>query len=140
MQPKYYEIQPGSGSHYLLENGEPIARFNELEKTEAARAMYVAELAAMYERNAERFASTASEKEAVIKAYDSMVKSLEDRKKLEIAAPLLVAARDSAVVEQKRNRIQQELAARSARQSNSLHRWRYHRCGLPCTRASSVNL
>jgi hypothetical protein len=44
MQPKYYETQP--------QNGEPIARFNELEKAEAARAMYVAELAAMYERNA----------------------------------------------------------------------------------------
>jgi hypothetical protein len=125
MQPKYYEIQPWSGSHYLLENGEPIARFNELEKAEAARAMYVAELAATYERNAERFTSTPAEKEAVIKAYDTLVKSPEDRKKLERTAPLLVAARDSAVVEEKRNRIQQELAARSARKSNSLHRLRY---------------
>ena len=125
MQPKYYEIQPRSGSHYLLENGEPIARFNELEKAEAARAMYVAELAAMYERNAERFTSTPAEKEAVIKTYDTLVKSPEDRKKLERSARLLVAARDSAVVEQKRNRIQQELAARSARKSNSLHRLRY---------------
>jgi hypothetical protein len=125
MQPKYYEIQPRSGSHYLLESGEPIARFNELEKAEAARAMYVAELAAMYERNAERFTSTPAEREAVIKAYDTLVKSPEDRKKLERTAPLLVAARDSAVVEEKRNRIQQELAARSARKSNSLHRLRY---------------
>ena len=125
MQPKYYEIQPRSGSHYLLENGEPIARFNELEKAEAARAMYVADLAAMYERNAERFTSTPAEKEAVIKAYDTLVKSPEDRKKLERTAPLLVAARDSAAVEEKRNRIQQELAARSARKSNSLHRLRY---------------
>jgi phage regulator Rha-like protein len=58
MQPKYYEIQP--------QNCEPIARFNELEKAEAARAMYVAELAAMYERNAERFASTPAEKDRVI--------------------------------------------------------------------------
>jgi phage regulator Rha-like protein len=80
-------------SHYLLENGEPIARFNELEKAEAARAMYVAELAAMYERNAERFTSTPAEKEAVIKVYDTLVKSPEDRKKLERTAPLLVAAR-----------------------------------------------
>ena len=88
MQPKYYEIQP--------HNGEPIARFNELEKAEAVRAMYVAELAAVYERNAERFTSTPAEKEAVIKAYDTLVKSPEDRKKLERTAPLLV--------EEKRNR------------------------------------
>jgi hypothetical protein len=129
MQPKYYEIQARSGSHYLLENGEPIARFNELEKAEAARAMYVAELAAMYERNADRFTSTPAEKEAVITAYDTLVKSPEDRKRLERTAPLLVAARDNVVVEEKRNRLQQELAARRARQSNSLHRLRYHRCG-----------
>jgi hypothetical protein len=57
---------------------------------------------------------------ALIKAYDVLVKSPEDRKKLEISAPLLVAARDQAVVEQKRERLQQELAARSARRSNSL--------------------
>jgi hypothetical protein len=119
MQPKYYEIQAKSGSHYLLENGEPIARFNELEKAEAARAMYVAEVTAMYERNVDRFTSTPAGQEAVIKAYDSLVKSPEDRKKLERTAPLLVAARDSAVVEQKRNRIQQELAARTAHKSNS---------------------
>jgi hypothetical protein len=122
MQSKYYEIQPGSSSHYLLENGEPIARFNELEKAEAARAMYVAEVAAMHEGNAERFTSTPAEKEAVIKTYETLVKSPDDRKKLEITAPLLVAVRDSAVVREKRNRIQQELAARSARKSNSLHR------------------
>jgi hypothetical protein len=57
---------------------------------------------------------------ALIKAYDVLVKTPEDRKKLEISAPLLVAARDKAVVEQKRERLQQELASRSARQSNSL--------------------
>ena len=102
--------------------GEPIARFNELEKAEAARAMYVAEVAAMHEGNAERFTSTPAEKEAVIKTYETLVKSPDDRKKLEITAPLLVAVRDSAVVREKRNRIQQELAARSARKSNSLHR------------------
>jgi hypothetical protein len=59
-------------------------------------------------------------RDALIKAYDVLVKSPEDRKKLEITAPLLVAARDKAVVEQKRERLQQELATRSARQSNSL--------------------
>jgi hypothetical protein len=57
---------------------------------------------------------------ALIKAYDVLVKTPEERKKLEISAPLLVAARDKAVVEQKRERLQQELAARSARQSNSM--------------------
>jgi hypothetical protein len=55
--------------------------------------MYVADLAGMYERNAERFTSTPAEKEAVITAYDTLVKSPEDRKKLERTAPLLVAAR-----------------------------------------------
>jgi hypothetical protein len=62
MQRKFYEIQPRSGSYYLLENGEPIARFNKLEKAEAAHAMYVAELAATYERNADRFTSIRGEK------------------------------------------------------------------------------
>ena len=60
------------------------------------------------------------DREALTRAYDVLVKSPEDRKKLEITAPLLVAARDKAVVEQKRERLQQELASRSARQSNSL--------------------
>jgi len=59
-------------------------------------------------------------REALIKAYDVLVKTPEDRKKLEISAPLLVAARDKAVVEQKRERLQQELASRSAHQSTSL--------------------
>ena len=58
-------------------------------------------------------------REALTRAYDLLVKSPEDRKKLERTAPLLVAARDQAVVEQKRERLQQELAIRSARQSNS---------------------
>ena len=35
---KFYDLQPRDGSHYLLENGEPIARFNELSKAEAVRA------------------------------------------------------------------------------------------------------
>ena len=59
-------------------------------------------------------------REALTRAYNVLVKSPEDRKKLEITAPLLVAARDKAVVEQKRERLQQELSTRSARQSNSL--------------------
>ena len=61
------------------------------------------------------------DREALTRAYDVLVKSPEDRKKPEITAPLLVAARDKAVVvEQKRERLQQELASRSGRQSNSL--------------------
>jgi hypothetical protein len=47
-------------------------------------------------------------REALIKAYDVPVKSPEDRKKLEISAPLLVAlvaARDAAVVELKREKL-----------------------------------
>jgi hypothetical protein len=47
-------------------------------------------------------------REALIKAYDVPVKSAEDRKKLEISAPLLVAlvaARDAAVVELKREKL-----------------------------------
>ena len=60
------------------------------------------------------------DRQALTRAYDVLVKSSEDRKKLEITAPLLVAARDKAVVEQKRERLQQELASRSGRQSNSL--------------------
>jgi hypothetical protein len=47
---------------------------------------------------------------ALIKAYDVLVKSPEDRKKLEISAPLLVAARDQAVVELKREKLAAELA------------------------------
>jgi hypothetical protein len=64
-QPKFYEIQTRSGSHYLLENGEPIARFNQLEKAEAARAMYVAELAATYERNAERYLQSPQQQQSL---------------------------------------------------------------------------
>jgi hypothetical protein len=47
-------------------------------------------------------------REALIKAYDAQVKTPEDRKKLEISAPLLVAlvaARDAAVVELKREKL-----------------------------------
>jgi len=58
----------------------------------------------------------------VIKAYDGIVDRPDARKQLEQTNPGLVAARDQAVVQQKRERIQQELAARSARQSNSRHR------------------
>jgi hypothetical protein len=58
-----------------------------------------------------------------IKEYDGIVDGrLDARKQLEQTNPGLVAARDQAVVEEKRRRIQQELAARSARQSNSRHR------------------
>jgi hypothetical protein len=58
-----------------------------------------------------------------IKEYDRIVDGRPDaRKQLEQTNPGLVAARDQAVVEEKRRRIQRELAARSARQSNSRHR------------------
>jgi hypothetical protein len=50
---------------------------------------------------------------ALIKAYDILVKTPEDRKKLEISAPLLVAARDQAVVELKREKVAAELNQRN---------------------------
>jgi hypothetical protein len=55
-------------------------------------------------------------REVLIKAYDVLVKSLEDRKKLEISAPLLVAARDQVVVQLKREKIANELANHKQRQ------------------------
>jgi hypothetical protein len=48
-------------------------------------------------------------REALIKAYDVLVKTPEDRKRLEISAPLLVAARDKAVVQLKREKLAAEL-------------------------------
>ena len=53
-------------------------------------------------------------REALTKAYDMLVRSPEDRKKLERTAPLLVAARDTAVVEIKREKIANELAQRNS--------------------------
>src|SRR5208337_3463757 len=53
-------------------------------------------------------------REALIKAYDVLVKSPEDRKKLERTAPLLVATRDQAVVELKREKLTAELAHRNS--------------------------
>ena len=50
---------------------------------------------------------------AVIKAYDDLVKSYVDRKSLERSAPLLVAARDQAVVELKREKLAAELNQRN---------------------------
>ena len=52
-------------------------------------------------------------REAVIKAYDGLVKTAEDRKTLERSDPLLVAARDTAVVELKREKLSAELNQRS---------------------------
>ena len=52
-------------------------------------------------------------REALIKAYDVLVKSPEDRKKLEQTAPLLVSARDQAVVELKREKLAAELNQRN---------------------------
>jgi conjugative relaxase-like TrwC/TraI family protein len=54
-------------------------------------------------------------REALIKAYDVLVKSPEDRKTLERTAPLLVAARDQAVVELKREKLAAELNQRNLR-------------------------
>ena len=54
-------------------------------------------------------------REALTRAYDVLVKSPEDRKKLEISAPLLVAARDQVVVQLKREKIANELANHNQR-------------------------
>jgi hypothetical protein len=54
-------------------------------------------------------------REALIKAYDVLVKSPADRKTLERTAPLLVAARDQAVVELKREKLAVELNQRNLR-------------------------
>ena len=51
----------------------------------------------------------------IIKAYDGLVKTTEDRKKLEVSAPLLVAARDQVVVQLKREKIANELANHNQR-------------------------
>jgi hypothetical protein len=53
-------------------------------------------------------------REALIKAYDVLVRTPEDRKKLEISALLLVAARDKVVVELKREKLTAELAHRNS--------------------------
>jgi hypothetical protein len=52
-------------------------------------------------------------REALIKAYGVLVKSPEDRKNLERTGPLLVAARDQAVVELKREKLAAELNQRN---------------------------
>ena len=52
-------------------------------------------------------------REALIKAYDVLVKTPEDRKKLEISAPLLVVARDQVVVQLKREKLAAELNQRN---------------------------
>ena len=67
-------------------------------------------------RNSWRVDNHGVNREALIKAYDVLVKSLEDRKKLEISAPLLVAARDQVVVQLKREKIANELANHKQRQ------------------------
>src|SRR6266481_1156375 len=59
-------------------------------------------------------------REALIKAYDILVKTPEDRKKLEITAPLLVAARDKVVVELKREKLAAELNQRNLQNNTSL--------------------
>jgi hypothetical protein len=51
---KSYDIEPRGGSHYLLENGKPIARFNTLKTAIAAREQFVEQLAEEYERRLDR--------------------------------------------------------------------------------------
>jgi hypothetical protein len=55
-----------------------------------------------------------------IKEYERRVDDPESRKQLEKENPALVAARDAAVVQQKKERIQQQLAVQSA-----THRMRF---------------
>jgi hypothetical protein len=57
-------------------------------------------------------------REALIKAHDSLVKTPEDRKRLERSVPLLVAARDQAVVELKRAKLAAELNQRNLQNHN----------------------
>ena len=84
MQPQYYEIQPRSGSHYLLENGEPIARFEtSLKKPKRLARCMSPSLPRCTNATPSASCPRRAEKEAVIKAYDTLVKSPEDRKKLE---------------------------------------------------------
>jgi hypothetical protein len=58
------------------------------------------------------------DRQAVIKAYDGLVKTPEDRKRLERTAPLLVAARDTAVMELKREKLVAELNQRNLQNHN----------------------
>ena len=45
MSNKFYDIEPASdGSHYLMENGTPIARFTSLQTAELARREMTEEL------------------------------------------------------------------------------------------------
>jgi Zincin-like metallopeptidase len=52
------------------------------------------------------------DKSDIIKEYDRLVKRPEDRRELEKQNPGLVAARDSAVVELRREKLQKETAER----------------------------
>jgi thioredoxin-like negative regulator of GroEL len=46
---------PEMAAIYLFENGQPIARFDDLAKAEAMRARLMDEIAAMHDSNAERY-------------------------------------------------------------------------------------
>ena len=50
MNAPFYDLEPGDGSHYLLQDGHPIARFNKLAKAEAVRSELMAELAERLEK------------------------------------------------------------------------------------------
>ena len=59
---------------------------------------------------------------ALIKEYDSQVKTPEDRKRLERTAPILVAARDKAVVELKREKLAAESSGPAQNPAEQSHR------------------
>jgi hypothetical protein len=46
----FYDIEPRAGSHYLLKNGQAIARFDELARAEEVRTGRVAAVAKRFER------------------------------------------------------------------------------------------
>ncbi|MBV9391076.1 MAG: hypothetical protein JOY96_04205 [Verrucomicrobia bacterium] len=54
---------------------------------------------------------------AVIKVYDALVKNRQDRQKLETTVPLLVAKRDQAVVELKRQNLASEFTSQKQQQA-----------------------
>ena len=59
---KFYDLEPGEGSHYLCENGVQIARFDDLVKAEAVRELYMqAEAARLHRKIDEVYLETRTE-------------------------------------------------------------------------------
>ena len=50
---KFYDLESRGGSWYLLENGQPIARFDEVGAAEAVRESFCQELIARFEMRLE---------------------------------------------------------------------------------------